>query len=364
MAVMSNTDGILQYYLPKRLSKKQLDRYLAAGWFRTVNMLFRAKVTCFDNDICSPINVRIKLSDHVFSKRFRKLLKRNNQLFRYEIVKANITPEKQEMFNRQQGRFRSFLCNNLEEFLVLTHRFDTYEINVYDGDKLVAVSFFDEGHNSLMSLLGLFDLSYSSYSLGIYTMLLEIEHAKNTNRNWYYPGYVHERPSMYDYKLRLGQTEVYDWDRRRWLKNQNPHQMPNAADRIKERTATLNKMLRSMGILCPQKVYLFFGWHYFNPMYDQLLRCPLLLLLPDGRVLAYDAEIEQYICVKLELYVPFRDIQMAVAPDFDPSSHYVDVMKVAEIQHQTPDETEMTAFVWQTTHYVQMVNTRNTPNYL
>jgi leucyl-tRNA---protein transferase len=346
---MNHTDAILEYYLPQQLSKKRLDRYLAAGWFRTVNMLFRSKVTCFDNDICSPINIRIKLPTHVFSKSQQRLLNRNGRLFRYEIKKASITTEKEEMFRLHQRRFRSFLCNSLEEFLVLTHRFDTYEIAIYDDERLVAVSFFDEGHLSLMSLLGLFDPSYAKYSLGIYTMLLEMQYAQQTQRQWYYPGYVHERPSIYDYKLRLGKVEVYDWEARVWLKDRQPSDIANWANWLRKYTNELEKSLQEIGIICQQKIYLFFGWHYFNPMYDHLLRCPLILLLPDGRVVAYDADLRQYVCVRLEIYVPFRDIQMTLAPDFDPNCHYIDVMKVAELQYQSRELTDMVNFIWQTT---------------
>ncbi|MFN4147615.1 MAG: hypothetical protein ACK4GN_17455 [Runella sp.] len=338
-------DPILQYYLPIQLSAKRLDRYLASGWFRTVNMLFRAKVTCFDNDICSPVNIRIKLSEHVLSKSLRKLYNRNRRLFRHEIRKASITPQKEQLFRLHQRRFRSFLSNSLEEFLVLTPRFDTYEINVYDDDRLVAVSYFDRGHNSLMSLLGLFDSGYASYSLGIYTMLLEMDYAKDTQREWYYPGYVHERPSMYDYKLRLGKTEIYDWQTKRWLRNIDPHKQPNWAAHIKYRTHALEHALKSAGIRFQRKIYLFFGWHYFNSMYEQLLRCPLVLFLEDGRVVAYDTEEDKYICVQVEIYVPFRDIQMTLAPDFDTNAHHTDVMRVVEVLHKASSAVEIAQFV-------------------
>lgn len=341
-------DPILQYYLPHHLSPKRLDRYLASGWFRTVNMLFRAKVTCFDNDICSPINIRLKLSEHTLSKRLRKLDNRNKKIFRHEIRKATITREKEELFHLHQRRFRSFLSNSLEEFLVLTPRFDTYEINVYDEDRLIAVSYFDQGESSLMSLLGLFDPGYSSYSLGIYTMLLEIEYAKSTDRMWYYPGYVHERPSIYDYKLRLGKSEVYDWDTKRWLRNIDPHTQPNCADHIKVQTAVLETQLQSAGIAFQRKIYLFFGWHYFNSLYEQLFHCPLLLMLPDSRVVAYDPENQMYICDKLEIYVPFRDIQMTLAPDFDASMHHTDVMRVVEKLYQTQNPTDMVNYLKKT----------------
>lgn len=342
-------DPTLQYYLPRELSPRRLDRFLASGWFRTVNMLFRAKVTCFDNDICSPVNIRIRLADHLPSKRMRKLQQRNGRMFWHEIRKATITPEKEALFGQHQRRFRSFLCNSLEEFLVLTPRFDTYEINIYDEDRLIAVSYFDQGSNSIMSLLGLFEVGYSSYSLGIYSMLLEMEYAKANGFKWYYPGYVHESPSMYDYKLRLGNVEVYDWQSRRWFRNIDPHSLPNSADHIKRRTESLEKSLITAGIGFVKKVYLFFGWHYFNSMYEQLLRCPLLLILNDGRIVALDPETDHFVCVKWEIYVPFRDIQMTLAPDFDTHKHHIDVMRVVEVQYEATRIVEMTRFLKETT---------------
>ena len=349
-------DAILQYYLPHQLSPKRLDRYLASGWFRTVNMLFRAKVTCFDNDICSPINIRINLAEHEHSKRMRKLLNKNGKLFRHEIRKATITREKEELFHQHQRRFRSFLSNSLEEFLVLTPRFETYEIDVYDEDRLIAISYFDQGHNSLMSLLGLFDPGYSSYSLGIYTMLLEMEYAKSTERQWYYPGYVHERPSIYDYKLRIGKPEIYDWQSRRWLRHIDPHKLPNWADHIKNRTFALEHALQMVEISFQRKVYLFFGWHYFNSLYEQLFHCPLMLVLSDGRVVAYDVERDQYVCAKLEIYVPFRDIQMTLAPDFDVSVHHTDVMRVVEFTYRTASANDMVNYIWKTTYPQQEIS--------
>jgi len=328
---MKHKDPILQYYIPKTLSKKWLDQYLAAGWFRTVNMLFRSKVSCFDNTLCSPINIRFDLHDHVFSKSLQKLYRRNNALFRFEIKKASITREKEALFQQQQKRFRGFLSNNLEEFLVLTYRFDTYEIDIYDDDRLVAVSYFDDGHLSMMGLLAIFDENYSKYSLGIYSMILEIEYAKSTGKRWYYPGYVHEGPSIYDYKLRFGKAQVYDWNTKRWNKHIHPYEAPNEADIIKFKMQQLEDELKDFRIRFQTKIYLFFGWHYYSKNYESFFHCPLFVQLEDGSVVGYDADTELYICLKWELHIPFRDIQLPLAPDFDHLVHFNDVMRVKEI---------------------------------
>jgi leucyl-tRNA---protein transferase len=344
---MKPNHSILQYYLPKKMSKHSLDRYLAAGWFRTTNMLFRSKIACFDNDVCSPINIRLRLSDHVFSKSLRKLLRRNNQQFRYEIKKATIDAEKEELFLEHQKRFRSFLCNNLQDFLVLSPHFDTYEIDVYDEDRLIAVSFFDMGQSSMMSLLGIFDARYSLYSLGIYTMLLEIEFSKASGHEWYYPGYVHERPSIYDYKLRLGTMQIYNWQTNRWGYKISHLQIPNAASTVKKQTNLISGILRKLGVEHQLKINLFFGWHYYHHLYDRLFKCPLMLILNDGTVIAYDAEDRKYIHLTLEIYIPFRDINLPLANDFDKKIHCMDVMKENVILFETNSLKEFSRYLSQ-----------------
>ncbi len=332
---MNQSNALLQYYVPQTLSKKQLDSYLAGGWFRSGSMLFRAKVACFENNLYTPINLRIKLSDYEFSKSQRRLYNRNQKLFRYSIQKATITEEKERLFSGQQQRFRSFLSNSLEEFMAMSHRFDTHEVAVYDEDRLVAVSFFDLGHNSIMSLLGLFDQSYSKYSLGIYTMLVELQYGKDTGRRWYYPGYVHEVPTVYDYKLGLGKCQILDLENHRWKYGLEPTKLKTKAIAIKLKIGRLVANLKKQNIDCQVKIYIYFGWPYYNPTYDYLVKYPILVLLTDGRVLSYDDELGVYVCVQLELYLQLKDINMVFAPDFDHTQHYTDAMKVAETLFET-----------------------------
>ncbi len=338
-------DPILQYYVPKTLSKKRLDQYLAAGWFRTGHMLFRAKVGCGDNDICSPINIRFKLEGHVFSKSLRKLYRQNQKLFRFEIRKASITDQKEQMFQHHQCRYRGSLSNSLDEFLILTHRFDTYEIAVYDEDYLVAVSFFDDGHNSMMGLLALFAPNYAKYGLGNYTMMLEIEYAKSLNKKFYYPGYVHQVPSMYDYKLRFGHAQVYDWDRKRWRNDLHPHKAPNETVKIKRKIAEIGDMLSEWGVEYKRKVYLFYSWFYYSKNYRLLFNYPLLLQLENGLIVTYDTDNDLYLCLSWDIYMTYESVKLPLAPDFDMAAHCLDVMKIKQIYFQTQDVHQLFFFL-------------------
>lgn len=57
----------------------------------------------------------------------------------------------------------------------------------------------------------MFDLEYGAYSLGIYTMLLEIEYSKAKGHDHYYHGYCYDIKSFYDYKKKFPATEWFDW---------------------------------------------------------------------------------------------------------------------------------------------------------
>ena len=136
---------LVQVYYPQSLSHTSLDEYLADGWFRSCNMLFRSKLICLDDEVFSLVYLRLNLTDYHRSKSLRKLFSKNNRLFRHQIRKASVNEAKQRLYNAHKQRFQGFVFNSLEHYFLgdsVNSVFDTYEICVYEGDKLVAVSFF------------------------------------------------------------------------------------------------------------------------------------------------------------------------------------------------------------------------------
>ncbi|HNM06329.1 MAG TPA: hypothetical protein PKK05_25645, partial [Leptospiraceae bacterium] len=53
----------------------------------------------------------------------------------------------------------------------------------------------------------------SKRSLGIYTMLLEIEYSIQMKKDYYYPGYAYVETSFYDYKKNFNGLEYLDWNK-------------------------------------------------------------------------------------------------------------------------------------------------------
>jgi arginine-tRNA-protein transferase len=80
------------------------------------------------------------------------------------------------------------------------------------GDTLVAVSYFGIGELATSGIYAMFEPTESPRSLGIFTLLKEIEYSIEQGKEFYYLGYCYEGESFYDYKKRFRGTEVFDWN--------------------------------------------------------------------------------------------------------------------------------------------------------
>jgi leucyl-tRNA---protein transferase len=189
---------------------------VAEGWRHNGNYFFRISHD-FDeslDQICRILPLRIRLDDNFkFSKSQRTILNKNADL-RHEVRPAFIDAEKEQMFEQHIKRFVHRHPESIYDFVSAEPTifpFKTYELSVFEGEKLVAVSFIDITEKTISSTYAMFDLNYSHRSLGIYTMLLELEWALANKKHFHYPGYAYDVPSFYDYKKRFHNTEYYDW---------------------------------------------------------------------------------------------------------------------------------------------------------
>ena len=76
---------------------------------------------------------------------------------------------------------------------------------------LLPSAIFDVGARSVSAIYGMFEPDLATRSLGIFTMLKEIEFAIENEKEFYYQGYAYDGPSFYDYKKRFRVTESFDW---------------------------------------------------------------------------------------------------------------------------------------------------------
>ena len=124
------------------------------------------------------------------------------------------------LFQRHKQRFTHNIPEALETFLGPDPGkgpCNCRMVRVFNGPRLLAASFFDMGDGAASSVYGLFEPEDARRSLGIFTMLLEIQHCRESGLRWLYPGYATHEPSVYDYKKQFRGTEFLDWSTGEWL---------------------------------------------------------------------------------------------------------------------------------------------------
>jgi arginine-tRNA-protein transferase len=205
---------INEEFYAESVTPTQLDMLLADGWRHFGTHFFRYNLGIYEDEIRRVIPLRIRLADLELSKSQRRVLRRNADLD-IKIQPIGITDETEDLFDRHKRRFKSGVPHSIYDFLSFDPANEPtkgLEVSVRDSGKLVAASFFDEGKTSVSSIYGIFDPDETARSLGIFTMLKEIEYSGASGKTLYYHGYAYEGESFYDYKKRFSALEQFDWD--------------------------------------------------------------------------------------------------------------------------------------------------------
>ena len=206
---------------PFVLSPESLDFYLAKGWYRMGSNVFTTSFLFFNARPYSAIWLRLDLRTFGFSKSQRKLLRRNATHFAPASAPRTIDEEREELYARYadnfDGQLSPTIADSLEDYTD-NSIFNTFETTVREkrSGRLVAASYFDLGAESAASILGYYDPDLSHFSLGYYTMLLEIEYCLQNDIRYYYPGYVAPGYGRFAYKLRLGKCDYFDLRTETW----------------------------------------------------------------------------------------------------------------------------------------------------
>jgi leucyl-tRNA---protein transferase len=215
---MTGTPGsdlifINEEFFAGSITAAQLDAFLDKGWRHFGTHFFRYSLNLYKGEIRRVIPLRIRLADFQVSKSQRRVLRKNTDL-RVENRPIEITDETDELFHRHKQRFDHAVPSSIYDFLSTepaTLPCEAREIAVYDGERLLAVSYFDLGAATISGVYAMFDPDQAERGLGTFTMLKEIEYARETGREFYYQGYAYEGESFYDYKKRLSATEAFGW---------------------------------------------------------------------------------------------------------------------------------------------------------
>lgn len=205
---------INEEFTESSVTPNELDRLLANGWRHFGPQFFRYNLAIYDDEIRRVIPLRIHLSDFKLSHSQRRVLKKNADV-ETEMGPVRITPEIEDLFRRHRKRFKQHPPESVYTFLSPDPSKEPCEIlqmAVRKNERLIAASFFDVGAVTLSGIYAMFDPEESGRGLGIYTMLKEIEHARNEKKEFYYQGYSYSGSSFYDYKKQFHGTESFQWN--------------------------------------------------------------------------------------------------------------------------------------------------------
>lgn len=236
----------------EKIEPEQLDIFLANGWYRMGQTIFTTHFLFFEQKIHSAVWLRLELSENFkFKKSLRKILRRNREKFRIEIRPFELTEEKESIYKRYADDFKGNLSGTLKRSLLDgsdLNVFDTLEVNIFDGDRLIAFSFFDEGITSLTSINGVYDPEYSNHSLGLHTMLEEIQYGLDTGKKFFYPGYFVPGNPRFDYKLRVGDVEFLEFKSKAWKSFQDFQNEEIPVNKMSNNLEKLGEELSSEGV--------------------------------------------------------------------------------------------------------------------
>lgn len=190
-------------------TSKRIDEFLAAGWIHVNHYLIRRPTYPRENGPLRNIPMRIRLKDFSPSKRQRRITKKNTDLD-IQVEPFSITSEEEELFHRHKTRFTS-PPTSIFNIVPPSSLTEMRKITVTDEGRLIAVSYLDVNRTSTFSIYGMFEPTIEWRSLGILTVLKEIEFSILSGKEFYYCGFVYDQPSCYDYKKYFLGLELFDW---------------------------------------------------------------------------------------------------------------------------------------------------------
>ncbi|MBK8491020.1 MAG: arginine-tRNA-protein transferase [Saprospirales bacterium] len=307
------TEKLYLDHLPPAL----LDHYLAKGWYRMGQSMFTCRFLMFQGQLFPAVWVRLPLSEYIYSKRLRKLFSRNASQFQVVTRPGKINMEKERLYQKYRKNFSGRLAPSLKVSLLddgNINLFNTYETCIYDGPELIGFSFYDLGKDSIASILGVYHPDYKKYSLGFFTMLLEISFGLENGFGYYYPGYIVPGYSKFDYKTRIGKVECFDERSQLWVpkpdfsfQNLPTQRMEHSLKEVKGYLDEL-AIQNTLVLYPPYEANLIGYWILDYLEYPMLLECFIAnSTAPKRTVLAYDTIRESFLLYQCSVYDDLSD---------------------------------------------------------
>lgn len=181
------------------------------GWRRFGMGYFRP--VCPECDKCE--SIRISVPEFKPSKSFRNVKNRNSETS-FVLARPSFSDEKlaiHKKYHNERRESRGWKPSEMDEeryikmFVEGAGEFG-YEVLYFRDSKLVAVDYIDILFDGISSIYFFCDPDYSYFSLGVFSLLIQIKLARKLNLKYIYLGYVVRENKSLQYKLKYKPHEI------------------------------------------------------------------------------------------------------------------------------------------------------------
>ncbi len=202
-----------RYFYASEVTAIELDKLLSEGWRKFGPLFFQQ--SCASCLSCTPLRIPVK-GFHL--SRSQKRVSRKGNSLNVTFGPLDFTPRVFEIYNEHSRTRFSHEDYDLEQFLFAfyTPSCPGLQVSVYLDEKLIGVGWLDQGEKSLSSVYFCFDPMYSDFNLGTFSILAEIDYARQKGFHWYYLGYYVTGNTVTAYKDNFRPREHFDWGTGLW----------------------------------------------------------------------------------------------------------------------------------------------------
>ena len=212
-AYLDDSKQTTHYKIIQNCSSEYCELLIERGWRRFGSMFFRP--VCQECTKCESLKIDTK--DFTYSKSQRRI-KRKNSETKMHIRKPKVTAEHLELFEKYHLHMkdkRDWVHSQTDAkhyyaSFVHGHGDFGYEILYFIENKLVGIDLVDILPNGISSIYFYYDPDYEHHSLGTYSMLQQIQIAKDNNLDWIYMGYYVKECQSLAYKSRYTPYKILE----------------------------------------------------------------------------------------------------------------------------------------------------------
>ncbi len=271
---------------PETLSGEEIDHLLGQGWFRMRQTMFTSRYLLGPDGLHPAVWTRLPLDGYAFRRGLRRRVRRIERRFAVHERPFIPTPEHERLY----GAYRRHVGGDRSDMLreVLQEReqeralFETREIAICEGERLVAYALFDVGTRALMSIIGVYDPGYARYGLGFVSMLLEIQWGIRRSFEHHYAGYIVPGVPGFAYKAQVGALERWDPNGGAWCPLASLDPATLSATRIDHTLTGIERALLDRDVPARRRLYPPYKSILFSDLSHCCVAAPMFVQIGPG----------------------------------------------------------------------------------